>query len=345
MKAVVLESPGVLVHREVPRPAPAPDEVLVEVRAASICGSDVLRTYAGHAKTYPLIMGHEFAGVVVACGADAGPDWLGRRVSAAPLIPCMQCVYCRNGVYASCRAYSFIGSRRSGAYAEFCAVPAANLIELPGSMDFELGAILEPSTVAVHALDRGGFAPGMALAVLGAGSIGQYVIQWARIGGARLIVATDAAGENLACARAMGAQHAFNPQREDIVASALALSEDGFDLVVEAVGLPETLLQAVALTRPRGKVVCVGNQPHGGSLSTEVIEQAMRHEAQLCGTWMSYSAPFPGHEWTDTVAAAVRGDLDMRAMISHHFPLAELPQVMAEINAHTLVHRKVIITP
>ena len=345
MKAIVLESPGNVGLRELPKPTPAPGEALIEIRASSICGSDVLRVYAGHAKTYPLILGHEFAGIITEIGPGVSAGWIGRHVAVAPLIPCMKCEMCAQGLYSACTAYSFIGSRRPGGYAEYCAVPVTSLVPLPDGMDFEVGAILEPATVALHALERSGFQQGQSVAVLGVGSVGQYAVQWARIKGASLIVAIDTADDNLAIARAQGAAHTFNPQRDDVPAQVATITGNGVDLVFEIVGRPETLMQAVALARPRGTVVCVGNQPHGATLPTDLIEQMMRKELRLCGTWMSYSAPFPGHEWGDCVAAALRGELEVRGMISHRITLAAVPDVMEQVNAHAFAHQKIVIVP
>jgi L-iditol 2-dehydrogenase len=345
MKAIVLERPGSVSLREVPRPVPAPGEALIEIKASSICGSDLLRVYAGHAKTYPLILGHEFAGIITEIGPGVSADWMGQHVAVAPLIPCMKCDMCVQGLYSACMAYSFIGSRRPGGYAEYCAVPIASLVPLPGGMDFEVGAILEPATVALHALERGGFQAGQSVAVLGVGSVGQYVVQWARINGAGLIVATDTADDNLAMARAQGAAHTLNPLRDGVPARVAALTGNGVDLVLEIVGRPETLIQSVAVVRPRGTIVCVGNQPHDATLPTDLIEQVMRKELRMCGTWMSYSSPFPGHEWSDGVAAALRGELELRGMISHRITLDAVPGIMAQINAHAVAHRKIVILP
>ncbi len=344
MKATVLASPNNIVYRDVETPRPGPGQVLMQVKAASICGSDVLRVFGGHAKTYPLILGHEFAGLVVQVGAGVSADWVGRRVAVAPLVPCMRCNQCQRGLYSACEAYSFIGSRQAGGFAEYCAVPVSNLVPLPEGIDFEVGAILEPATVANHALDRGEFRAGQSVMILGVGSVGQFAVQWARIGGANLVIASDTIDDNLATARGHGAHRTFNPSRDDVLRQVAALTADGVDLALEMVGLPETLMQAVALVRPSGTVVCVGNQPHGATLPTELIEQTMRKELRLRGCWMSYSAPFPGHEWSDTVAAVMHGDLDLRGMISHRIRLSDVPDVMAQINAHTLAHRKVVIT-
>ena len=112
------------------------------------------------------------------------------------------------------------------------------------------------------------------------------------------------------------------------------LTGDGVDISLEAAGVPQTLEQTVPITRPRGKVICGGNQPFDKSLPMSFIENMMRRELSIIGCFMSYSAPFPGHEWTETVAALLDGSLDMDTMISHRYSLAEAPDVFAQIGAH-----------
>lgn len=345
MMAAVLERPGEIVYREVDRPQPGPGEALVRVRAASICGSDILRTFHGAAKMYPLILGHEAAGVIVHTGHDRDRDLVGKRVAIAPLIPCMTCPACQRHVYSACRQYSFIGSRQPGCFAEYVRAPVANLIELPDGVDYEIGAILEPATVALHGLDLAGMRERQRVAVFGVGSVGLCAVQWARIKGASQIIAIDLVDENLGTALGVGAHASFNPRRDDVVMEVTALTDDGVDIAVEVSGAPQALLQAVAITRPRGVVLCVGNQPGDAALPTSLVEHIIRQELSMQGTWMSYSFPFPGREWPATVAATVRGDLRLREMISHRFPLSAANDVFQQIHGHTLPHRKIILIP
>jgi len=345
MKAAILEGPGRIVYQEVETPRPGPGEVLVRVKAVSICGSDLLRVFNGAAKTYPLILGHECAGIVVEAGEGVAKEHVGRRVAVAPLLPCMQCPACQRGIYSSCEQYSFIGSRQAGGFAEYVVAPLRNLIDLPEKLDFEVGAILEPSTVALHALERGEIAEGLRVAILGAGSIGLCAVQWARIKKAGLIISTDVVDENLAASKMLGAHLTLNARQEDVVASAMAETGDGVDLALEVSGSPEGLMQAVMMLRPRGIVVCVGNQPPEAMLPASIIEHITRRENELRGTWMSYSAPFPGHEWSDSVAAILRGDLHVQTMISHRFPLSAIEDVFQQIHSHALIHRKIILIP
>jgi L-iditol 2-dehydrogenase len=133
--------------------------------------------------------------------------------------------------------------------------------------------------------------------------------------------------------------------RDDVVAEVRKLTGDGVDISLEAAGVPQTLAQTVPITRPRGKVICGGNQPLDKSLPLSFIENMMRRELSIIGCFMSYSAPFPGHEWTETVTALLDGGLDMDTMISHRYALAEAPDVFAQIGARTLTHRKIILRP
>ena len=344
MKAAVLEDKGVLVHREVPTPEAGPGDVLLQVHASAVCGSDIHRFLRGH-RTYPMILGHEAAGVIIAVGEGVVADLLGRRAALIPLVPCHACEQCLAGRFSACGTYSFVGSRRAGAFAELVAVPAANVMLVPDDLPFESAALIEPSTVARHMLDLGGFSRGSSAIVLGAGSIGLMLVQWLRVLGADPIIATDVADANLEVARALGAHLALNPIRDAVGDEVRRLTGAGVDLALEASGSPAALAQTIEVTRPRGAIVLGGNQPPDATLPMTFIESLMRRELRLTGCFMSYSGPWPGHEWTDGLAAVMDGGLDMPAMISHRAPLSEAPAVFAEIAAHRLVHRKIIFDP
>lgn len=344
MKAAVLEDRQVLSVREFPDPAPGRGEVLLEVRASAVCGSDIHRYLRGH-RTYPIILGHEAAGVILSVGEDVDPALAGRRAVLIPLVPCHVCAQCRAGRFSACVAYSFIGSRRDGAFAELVALPARNVLLVPDTLAFESAALIEPSTVARHMLDLGGFTPGGSAVVLGAGSIGLMLVQWLRVLGASLTVVTDIVPGNLEVARTVGATVTLDATRDDVPGEILRLTGVGVDLALEATGSPAALAQTIDITRPRGAIVLGGNQPLDATLPMEFVERLMRKELTLAGCFMSYSAPWPGHEWTDGLAAVLDGGLDMKAMISHRAPLSEAPQLFASIAAHQLSHRKIVFDP
>ncbi len=344
MKAVVLENKGVMTYKEVPTPEPQPGHVRLEVKSVSICGSDIKRYVSGH-RMYPLILGHECAGIIESIGEGVGEELIGKHASVIPVVPCFACEQCQRGYYSACHSYSFIGSRQSGGFADYLELPERNVLIVPDELPFEHVALIEPSTVARHMLALGDFKRGETAVVLGAGSIGLMIVQWLRILGASLIICTDISDDNLETAKKLGAHITLNPLRDDVVAEVDKLTGDGVDISLEAAGVPQTLEQTVPITRPRGKVICGGNQPLDKSLPMSFIENMMRRELSIIGCFMSYSAPFPGQEWTETVEALLDGSLDMDTMISHRYALAETPDVFAQIGAHTLVHRKIMLRP
>lgn len=154
MKALVLTQVGKLEYKEIPKPEPKEGEVLVKVMACGICGSDIPRAYRDGAHNMPLVPGHEFSGCVESVGENVSDKWIGKRVGVFPLIPCKKCGPCMNRQYEMCRNYGYLGSRQNGGFAEYVTVPQWNLIELPDSVSYEAAAMLEPMSVAVHAMSR-----------------------------------------------------------------------------------------------------------------------------------------------------------------------------------------------
>ena len=344
MKAAVLENQGVLTYKDVSTPEPAPGHVRLNVHAISICGSDIKRYVDGH-RMYPLILGHETSGIIDRVGEGVSEEYLGKHAAIIPLVPCFECEQCQRGYYSACHNYSFIGSRQSGGFAEYVDLPERNAFILPDGVAFEHAALIEPSTVARHMLSLGNFQRGQTAIVLGAGSVGLMLVQWLRILGASQVIVSDILEENLQIASKVGAHVTLNLSKVDMVQELQKLLRDGADLTLEATGVPEVLQQTISITRPRGKVVLAGNQPLDKSLPLTFIENMMRREISLIGCFMSYSAPFPGHEWTETIAALMDGSLDMESLISHRFPLSRAPEVFEKLGAHELAHQKIILSP
>ncbi len=344
MKAVVLENKGVITYKDLETPRPGPGKVLLQVKAVSICGSDIMRYSKGH-RTYPMILGHECAGVIAEVGEGVDPSYVGKHAAVSPLIPDFECEQCKLGHYSACHHYSFIGSRQPGGYADYVEMPERNAFFLPDQAKLEEAALLEPATVARHVIDLGHFEKGQTAMVLGAGSIGLMAVQWLRILGADKIICSDVVEENLATALKLGAHVTLNPKQVNVVDEVKKIAGDGVDLALEVAGVPQTLMQAIHVTRPRGNVVCGGNQPPDATLPLTFIEDMMRKELSINGCFMSYSSPFPGHEWTDAIEALTDGALMAQPMISHRYPLSEAPKVFEEIAAHKLAHLKIILNP
>ena len=344
MKAVVLENKGVMTYKDVPTPEPAAGHARLKVKAVSICGSDIKRYVDGH-RTYNLTLGHEAAGIIDQVGQGVSQDYLGKHAAVIPLVPCFECEECQRGYYSACHNYSFIGSRQDGCYAEYVDLPEKNIFLVPEHLAFEHVAMIEPSTVARHMLALADFKAGQTAVVLGAGSIGLMLVQWLRILGAKRIVSTDVLDENLEIASKLGAHVTLNPMKVDLLKELKALLGDGADLSLEATGVPQVLEQTLSITRPRGTIIVAGNQPLDKSLPLTFIENLMRREISLTGCFMSYSAPFPGHEWTETIDALIKGSLDIDTIISHRYPLSQAPEIFQKIGAHQLAHQKIVLDP
>lgn len=156
---------------------------------------------------------------------------------------------------------------------------------------------------------------------------------------------TDILEDNLRIASKVGAHVTLNPSKVDVAKEVQKLVGDGADLTLEATGVPQVLEQSLSLAGPHGKIVLTGNQPLDQSLPLTFIENLMRRENSLTGCFMPYSAPFPGHEWTETLAALLNGSLNMDTLISHRFPLSKAPEVFEKIGAHQLAHQKIILNP
>ena len=255
MQALVYEGPRELKMRDVAVPELKTNEVLIRVKYAGICGSE-LGGYLGHnsLRKPPLIMGHEFSGVIEQLGADvsASAFKVGDRVTANPLITCGTCRYCRNGYSQLCGARALLGAHRPGAFAEYIAVPASNVYVLPEQVSLEEGAFAEPLACAVHVCRLLELTPTDRLLIYGAGPIGLFVLQAAGAYGLQRIVIADLNESRLEIARELGGIAITGLEQ---------LNEDqrgGFDAVVDAVGAEVTRRSSVTAARPGGKVIMTG---------------------------------------------------------------------------------------
>jgi (R,R)-butanediol dehydrogenase/meso-butanediol dehydrogenase/diacetyl reductase len=267
MRAAVFRGAGrPLAVETVPDPTPGPAELVLAVRACGICGSDLhaaeITDGAGGMRPLPpgTIMGHEFAGEVVAVGAGAAGRFRpGDRVTALPYIACGACLACLAGQGHRCpRVIPGGFGRLPGAYAEYVRVGAHETLALPAEVDDRLGALVEPLAVGLHTVDRAGLRPGEAVLVLGAGPIGLAVCLWARFHGAGHVVVTDLAPERLARAGALGATAVVDAGREDVAAAVKRECGDRAPVVVDCVGVPGSQQLAMDCAPAGGRVVVAG---------------------------------------------------------------------------------------
>lgn len=266
MKALVLVDACQFEIRDVPRPQPAANDVLVEVKACGICGSDVhgMDGSTGRRKP-PIIMGHEASGVVVEAGKAVRQWKPGDRVTFDSTVYCGQCHFCRRGEVNLCDHRQVLGVscdefKRDGAFAEFVAVPEHIVVSLPDSVSFEQAAMVEPVSIAVHAVARLPVQMNDTAVVVGAGMIGLLIVQALKARGCGLVLAVDTKQDRLDLARLLGADACFSPTRCNVVDEVMKRTEGrGADLALEAVGFAATVDTAIQSVRKGGAVGLVGN--------------------------------------------------------------------------------------
>ncbi|MBQ0037983.1 MAG: galactitol-1-phosphate 5-dehydrogenase [Clostridiales bacterium] len=343
MKAAVLCGNEDLIYRDIETPQATAGTVQIRVAACGICGSDVPRVFDHAAHNYPLILGHEFSGIVSAVGEGVENVTVGDHVVAAPLIPCMDCPDCRKGNYSLCKHYSFIGSRQNGAMADYIVVPAANVLRIPEHLSMEQAATIEPSTVALHALRICGYTAGKRVAVLGCGIIGLYAVQWAHLLGAEHITAISRGRRGLDAALTMGADDAITT--DGTMADALEdAAKAGYDYVFECSGSETTMQLSLRLVANKGTVCFIGTPKKPLCFTVPQFEQINRKECIVTGSWMSYSAPFPGSEWTDTIAYMADGRLQyLPGLVHGTYPMAQAMDAFNEIRSGSAKGRVLLL--
>lgn len=341
MKSGVLYGKGDIRYVDWPDSDTGCGEIKVRVRVCGICGSDIPRIWNDAAHYYPIVLGHEFAGEVTQVGKGVREFQPGDRVAGVPLIPCMVCDECQQGNYAACKQYSFIGSRQQGALAEYIVIPARNAVKLPDNVTYEMGALLEPATVALHGLFCAGFCGGKDVAIIGTGNIGILALEWAKIFGAKSITVFDILDERLAIAKRLGADTIINTCHKGFLENI----RSKYKYVFETAGQPDTIRLGFELVSGGGTYTCIGTPSATVSFDWKLWEQMNRKEFHLTGTWMSYSAPFPGKEWSLAVHYFGTGALQLdESMIFARYPLEKVTEAAALFNKPGLVKGKVLIT-
>ncbi len=346
MRAWILHGINDLRYEETDKPVPARHEALIAVKAVGICGSDIPRIYQTGAHTHPLILGHEFSGVVEAVGADVDRDWLGRRVGIFPLIPCRDCPPCQKKQYEMCRHYSYLGSRQNGGFAEYAAVPADSLIPLPDSVSFEEAAMLEPMAVAVHALRRAQPDPADTIAVCGLGTIGSLLTMFLREIGIRniLTIGNKSSQQQTILDIGLPKTSYCNTKEQDVDQWIDARTQgQGVDIFFECVGKNETLIQAIDHTAPAGRVLLLGNPYSQMHLDRQVYWKILRHQLTVTGTWNSTFTHSPDDDWHYVLDRLSSRRIDPARLISHRFPLDALDEGLLIMRDKTEDHCKIML--
>ena len=331
MKAVTLIGPGEVHLTDIPEPNPSPGDLLLRVERVGLCGTD-LNSYRGKNPlvTYPRIIGHEIAATVLE-GSSAVPA--GTRVTVSPYTHCGQCAACRRGRVNACRFNQTLGVQRDGAMTELLAVSEAKVY--PSSLSLKELCLVEPLTVGVHAVSRARVTPQDTVAVYGCGGVGLGAIAGSAFCGAQTI-AIDVDEEKLETAQAAGATHLIN-SRKDSVDERLQQITNGFgpDVIIEAIGLPETFRNAVEQVAFTGRVVYIGYAKEPVSYETRLFVQK---ELDILGSRNA----LPG-DFLEVMAMLDAGKFPVEDAVSAIVPLDEAPSILSQWSANPAAYTKIMV--
>ncbi|MDK2784550.1 MAG: hypothetical protein PWQ41_1302 [Bacillota bacterium] len=328
MRALVFHGPNRMELEEVPVPEPGPEEILVKVGACLICGTDlrILRGKKTKGVRVPSILGHEFAGTVVAAGPNVGEFRTGDRVGVAPVIPCHTCAYCKNGRENVCANRTALGYEYDGAFAEYVRIPAAavrggNVYRLPADLPFEAAALAEPLACCVNGQRNSRIGLGDVVVVLGAGPIGLMHIALAKAAGASLVIVSEPNDQRRSAALELGADLAVNPKTEnlgDLVKE--ATGGLGADAVILAIGIPTLAEQALTLARKGGSVNFFAGFSVGdvASLDVNLIHY---NELKITGTSAARR-----EDYGLALQLIAKRLVDARRIVTHRFSLTHGPE-------------------
>jgi L-iditol 2-dehydrogenase len=343
MRALLLTEYNHLEVKDLPTPIPDADEILIQVSACGICGSDV-HGYDGSTgrRIPPIVMGHEAAGTVVAVGSDVDNFKQGDRVTFDSTVYCGKCEYCLKGEVNLCNHRQVIGVsckefRRAGAFAEFLTVPARIAYRLPESFSFPQAAMLEAVSVALHGVAVAEMKRGDTVLVIGAGMIGLLLLQAARAAGCSRLFICDVDATRLALAEKLGADRT-------ILASGAALTEEilretagkGVDIVLEAVGREETIVAAIDCVRKSGTVSLVGN------ISPQImlpLQKVVSRQIRLQGSCASSG------EYQQAIDLIASGTIKVDSLITAVASLSDGPAWFERLHAREPNLMKIVLDP
>jgi len=318
-----------MVLDDVPEPAPDAGELLISVRSVGICGSD--KHYFAHGRCGPFVpktafaLGHEFSGIVAALGNGVAGFNVGDAVAVDPLLACGNCPMCRSGHANLCPEKRYMGSAAAwphvdGAMGDKVCVPARNVYRLPDSISLSTAALIEPASVAFHAVRRAGQVNGSLVLIIGGGAIGQLVLRIAKALGVKQAVLVDMQDYNRRAGLRSGADYVIDPLAPDAAAQMQALAPGGFDVAWEAAGAPQALTLAIERVCKGGVIVQVGTLPDLVQIPANLI---MAKEIDLRGS-VQYHKAFP-----EVMALLGSGRLRIDDLVTQRFPFARVPEALA----------------
>lgn len=337
MRQAIMTSPGKIEFKDIPRPVPQPGEVLIQVKRIGVCGSDIHVYHGLHPYTpYPVVQGHEVSGVIAEVGPGVEGFTPGETVVFMPQVTCGECYPCRHGMYHICDHLKVMGFQTAGAAQDFFPVRAEMVLKLPASISLDQAAMIEPVSVAVHALARYGSVQGLNVLALGAGTIGNLVAQVARASGAQSVIITDVNSYKLEKALDCGIPHAVNPQQEDLGQAILQhFGPDKADMILECVGTQDTITQAVNYARKGSTIVVVGVFGQKPLVDLGLVQD---RELSLVGALM-----YQKKDYQRAIELVASGKLYLDQLVTHRFDFMQYPQAYEAIESSAGKYMKVMI--
>jgi L-iditol 2-dehydrogenase len=323
LKALIYTKPYSFEYSDFPDPVAGDDDVLIRVKACGICGSDV-HGFTGKTgrRIPPLIMGHEATGIIEGLGKNVSGFEKGDRVCFDSTVYCNKCEACRAGFFNRCDKRQVLGVsapafKRHGAFAEYVAVPWWIVSKIPDELSFVHAALLEPASIGTHAANRAPISNDDTVVVIGAGTIGLFILQAARLRGAAKVIAVDINEFRLDLAKKLGADKLINPLKSDLPEAVLQETEGkGANVTLEAVGYAKTFADAVSITRMGGYVVAIGNLEKKAEFD---LQQLVAKEHTFTGSYASSG------EFRDCIELVASGKINVEPLISDVLPMQDGP--------------------
>lgn len=334
MKAVCIEEPGTIHIKEVPKPALKKDTALVKIKSMSVCGSDVAAYHFKHPNcNYPLIIGHEIAGVVEEINGDSNGFKVGDRVVLDPYIYCGHCYSCSQGRTNCCESLKVLGVQIDGAMSEYFVHPTKLLVKIPDNIPWELAPLSEPLTIALHALHRIQVNPGEHVAINGAGAIGLLAALTAKVYGA-IPILIDVVDGRLAKAKACGVELTVNAAKEDPVAAIAKLTSNRMaETVIEASGAAPAIANTLKYAAYTGRIALTGWPKSDVQMSTSLIT---KKELQVLGSRTSV------HEFEEALDLISQNKVDVKELVSEVVDLEGLPEAIRNQDANPSKYLKIV---
>lgn len=321
MKALVIEAPHQASIQTVPYPAPGPKEVTIKVKACGICGTDYHIYEGTFLSHYPIIPGHEFAGVIDQVGEGVDGFVIGDRVTADPTLFCGECEYCLTHRTNQCKNWNALGNTTSGSMAEYVKVPVRNVVKMQDKMSFSAGAFVEPVACVVHGMNRLQLQIGESVLLFGAGAMGLQLVQAIAQSGASELVVVDVSQNKLDLAMKLGATRGILASEAPHVLK--ADYPDGFDVVVDVTGIPRVIEQAFDYMGYAARFLQFGVAPKDSSIKINPFD-VYKKDWKIIGAMAINNTFIPALRWVQ------EGRMDIEPIISGTISLEEVPELLSK---------------